>query len=64
MTASPPPLQLKYDGERRVRLVYALNDISVALSAADFLWHIEPDEPCSNVEIQRYRCYEHAAVIE
>lgn len=48
---------------QRIRLVMALDDIALSLSAADFLWNIDADESCSLVELRRYRCYEQACVI-
>jgi hypothetical protein len=47
---------------RRIRLLYSLGDLQLALSASAFLAECEPDEKYSKVELRRFRCYETALV--
>jgi len=49
---------------KALQLVYAQQDLQIALSAADFLWGTDPDEPLESLkELRRVRCYEQAMVI-
>lgn len=47
---------------RRIRLLYSLGDLQLALSATAFLAECETDERYSKVELRRFRCYEAALV--
>lgn len=46
----------------RIRLMYSLGDLQLALSASAFLMECEPDEKYTRVELRRFRCYETALV--
>jgi len=48
---------------RRVRLLYSMNDLRLAVSAADFLSECDPDARIGKDELRRYRCYETTAII-
>lgn len=49
--------------KRRIRLLYSMKDIQLALSAADFLRDCDADTKISNVELRRYKCYETTAIL-
>lgn len=49
--------------KRRVRLLYSMKDIQLAISAADFLQECDPDAKISKVDLRRYKCYETTAII-
>jgi hypothetical protein len=49
--------------KRRIRLLYSLKDIQLALSAADFLQECDPDTKTSKVELRRYKCFETTAIV-
>ncbi len=49
--------------KRRLRLLYSLKDIQLALSSAAFLAECEPDIAISKVELRRFKCYETTAII-
>lgn len=48
---------------RRLRMLYSLGDFQLALSAAEFLKELDPDEPINKVMLRRYRCYETTLII-
>jgi hypothetical protein len=48
---------------QRIRMLSALGDFQLALSAADFLQEAEENELYSKVELRRFRCYEHTAIV-
>lgn len=48
---------------QRIRMLSALGDFDLALSAADFLYEAEENELYSHVELRRFRCYEHTAIM-
>lgn len=48
---------------RRIRLLYSMKDIQLALSAADFLQECDPETRISKVELRRYKCYETTAIV-
>lgn len=48
---------------RRIRLLYSMKDIQLALSAADFLQECDPEARISMVELRRYKCYETTAIV-
>lgn len=47
----------------RIRLLYSMKDIQLALSAADFLQECDPDAGIGKVELRRYKCYETTAIV-
>jgi hypothetical protein len=47
----------------RLRLLYSLGDIQLALSAAAFLSECDPDSTYSKVELRRFRCYETTIIV-
>ena len=49
--------------KRRIRLLYSLRDLQLALSAADFLHECDPDARIGNIELRRYKCYETTAIV-
>ena len=49
--------------KRRLRMLYALKDIQLALSAADFLSECDPEGKISKVELRRFKCYETTAIM-
>lgn len=49
--------------KRRIRLLYSMRDIRIAMSAADFLYECDPDEAVSSIDLRRYKCYETTAII-
>ncbi|WP_139342559.1 hypothetical protein [Methylobacterium radiotolerans] len=46
-----------------IRIVQALADFQMALSAFDFICELDEDQSMTRVERRRYRCFEDAAVI-
>jgi len=48
---------------RRLRMLYSMKDIQLALSAADFLLSCDPDDPISKIELRRFKCYETTAIV-
>jgi hypothetical protein len=48
---------------RRLRLLYSLSDLQIALSAATFLAECEPEELYTKIELRRFRCYETTAIM-
>jgi hypothetical protein len=48
---------------QRLRLLYALGDFQMALSAAAFLGECDPDQKYTRVELRRFRCYETALIM-
>lgn len=48
---------------KEVRIVQAITDFQMALSAVDFLSQADPDMPISRIERRRLRCFEDAAVV-
>jgi len=48
---------------RRIRLLYSLGDLQLALSACAFLMECDPDSRYSKVEMRRFRCFETALII-
>ena len=48
---------------RRLRMLYSMKDIQLALSAADFLQECDPDEPIGKVQLRRYKCFETTAIV-
>jgi hypothetical protein len=48
---------------RRIRMLYSLKDIQLALSAADFLQECDPNEPIGKIPLRRYKCFETTAII-
>lgn len=48
---------------RRIRLLYSMKDIQLALSAADFLQECDPEARISKAELRRYKCYETTAIV-
>jgi hypothetical protein len=51
------------DDKQQLRLIYSLRDFQLALSSWTFFMEVDPDEPCSKVELRRFRCYQDSAVI-
>lgn len=49
--------------KQRIRMIKALDDFQLALSAADFLQEAQENERYSVIELRRFRCYEHTAII-
>lgn len=49
--------------KRRIRLLYSLRDIQLALSAAEFLQECDPDAKMGKIELRRYKCYETTAIV-
>ncbi|WP_114966565.1 hypothetical protein [Alkalilacustris brevis] len=49
--------------KRRIRLLYSLRDVQLALSAADFLRECDPDAKIGKIELRRYKCYETTAIL-
>jgi hypothetical protein len=47
---------------RRIRLLYSLGDLQLALSASTFLAECDPDEKYSRIEMRRFRCFETALI--
>jgi hypothetical protein len=47
-----------YEIRQRIRLLYALGDFQLALSASAFLAECDPNEKYSKVDLRRFRCYE------
>ena len=48
---------------QRIRMLSALGDFQLALSAADFLQEADEETTYSHVALRRFRCYEHTAII-
>ncbi|WP_168455083.1 hypothetical protein [Acetobacter pasteurianus] len=46
-----------------IRIIQAMADFQMALSALDFVSEVSPDEPISRIERRRLRCFEDAAVV-
>ncbi|WP_415439477.1 hypothetical protein [Acetobacter orientalis] len=46
-----------------VRIIQAMADFQMALSAFDFVSEVSPEEPISRIERRRLRCFEDAAVV-
>lgn len=46
-----------------IRIIQAMADFQMALSAVAFLCELDENEPLSRVERRRYRCFEDAAII-
>ncbi len=44
-------------------MISALGDFQLALSAADFTQEADENERYSHVELRRFRCYEHTAIV-
>ncbi len=49
--------------QRRLRLLYSIHDLELALSAIVFLGECDPDERYDRAAIRRFRCYETAAIV-
>lgn len=47
----------------KVRIIQAMADFQMALSAFDFVSEVSPEEPISRIERRRLRCFEDAAVV-
>ncbi|SIT81257.1 hypothetical protein SAMN05421665_1242 [Yoonia rosea] len=48
---------------QRIRMLSALGDFQLALSAADFMQEADEDQKYNHVELRRFRCYEHTAIV-
>lgn len=48
---------------RLVRMMSALGDFELANSAAAFLYEVDDDERYSKVELRKFRCFEHTAIV-
>lgn len=46
-----------------VRIIQAMADFQMPLSAFDFVSEVSPEEPISPIELRRLRCFEDAAVV-
>ena|SRR5579871_6575823 len=55
--------KMVYLSRQRLRLLYALGDFQMALSAADFLAECDSDRKYNRVELRRFRCYETALIM-
>ncbi len=55
---SPTELTRLNVERRRVRLLYSLGDLQLALSACEFLYECDPEERYSRIELRRFRCFE------
>ena len=44
-------------------MLAALGDFQLANSAAAFLYDFDKDEPYDHIELRRFRCYEHTAIV-
>lgn len=53
----------EFERKQRMRMLYSLRDLEIALSAADFLTEADEDENYSHVELRRFKCYETTAVV-
>jgi hypothetical protein len=51
------------DEKQQLRLFYSLRDFQLALSAWTFFLEVDPNEPCSKVELRRFRCYQDMAAV-
>ncbi len=49
--------------KRRIRLLYSLRDVQLAISAAEFLLECDPDTTIGKIELRRYKCYETTAIM-
>jgi hypothetical protein len=47
----------------RLRRIYSLRDIQLALSAAEFLAECDPEKAISRAELNRFKCYETTMVV-
>ncbi len=48
---------------QRIRMLSALGDFQLALSAADFIQEADENEKYNHVALRRFRCYEHTAIV-
>lgn len=48
---------------RRLRMLYSIKDIQLALSAATFLDECDPEQGVTKIELRRFKCYETTAII-
>ncbi len=55
--------KLEYQNRQRTRLLYALEDFELALSASAFLAECDPYKIYSKVDLRRFKCYETTAII-
>ncbi|WP_342733198.1 hypothetical protein [Bradyrhizobium sp. B117] len=55
---SPSELRRQSIERRRIRLLYSLGDLQLALSACEFLYECDPEERYSRADLRRFRCFE------
>lgn len=49
--------------KQRIRMLAALGDFELAKSAASFLFEFDTDKTYDRIEMRRFRCYEHTAIV-
>jgi hypothetical protein len=60
---SPTELRSRHAERRRIRLLYSLGDLQLALSACEFLYECDPQSRYTKVELRRFRCFETTLII-